>query len=584
MTLVGSLVLFLLELFYGGRYEGRMQWILFSFVFCAVLIARISMTPEIAARAPLYGIGLGLVVWFALGKFVEFPPDTPLATFSWAINLGLIALIWWSAHKLTWDCTYIDETVDASGAGLLETTGLEAGDGVSTAAEEPIEAEPEGTGWWSRYMAYRERQSRRPHSPGVWIVYFSLAALPLFGLGQTLISVEDTEVRQCAFWFMAVYVASALGLLLSTSFLGLRRYLRQRNLQMPVSMTTMWLGIGGALIAVLLVVGALLPRPNPEYSLISLTKLGSADREASKYSPGGDEPGKGGGRAGSQGAKDGQGNASGKSDDAGGKGQGSKTGSEQGKAENSDGKGKDGSDSGSQPGKGKDQASQKTSDSQKQSSSQDQKSGSEEAKGEAENADGSSGDSSSLQPLGQVFSKLSQFLKWIVFILVGIIVAFLLIRAMLRFLANFSGWAKGILAALERLWRSLFGWLTPSALHAETAERSAPTPRPRPFSSFANPFHSGTASSPEEVVRYSFEALEAWGYERGVSRQDDDTPLEFADRIGFEQSELANVARRLAARYARAAYGRGKLPPTALDAVKQFWQKIESLDHAPAVS
>ena len=24
-------------------------------------------------------------------------------------NLGIIAVIWWSAHKLTWDCTYVDE-------------------------------------------------------------------------------------------------------------------------------------------------------------------------------------------------------------------------------------------------------------------------------------------------------------------------------------------------------------------------------------------------------------------------------------------------------------------------------------------
>ena len=114
MALVGSLVFFLLEVCYGGKYEGRMQWILFCFVFCAVLIARISMTAGISERAPLYAIGLGILVWLALTKFVEFPEDTPLATFSWAINLGLIGLIWWSAHKLTWDCTFIDENVDSS--------------------------------------------------------------------------------------------------------------------------------------------------------------------------------------------------------------------------------------------------------------------------------------------------------------------------------------------------------------------------------------------------------------------------------------------------------------------------------------
>src|SRR5437899_946987 len=60
MALVGSLVFFLLEIVYVGRYEGSLQWILFFFVFGAVLVARISMEGESASRAPLYGLALGL--------------------------------------------------------------------------------------------------------------------------------------------------------------------------------------------------------------------------------------------------------------------------------------------------------------------------------------------------------------------------------------------------------------------------------------------------------------------------------------------------------------------------------------------
>src|SRR5262249_36972964 len=120
--------------------------------------------------------------------------------------------------------------------------------------------------WWEGYLRYREGQKRKPHTPGVWVVYFSLAALPLFGLGQALIPAEAVGPRRRAFWLMSIYVASGLGLLLTTSFLGLRRYLRQRKLQMPVAMTGVWLLVGGILIALLLTTGALLPRPNPEYS------------------------------------------------------------------------------------------------------------------------------------------------------------------------------------------------------------------------------------------------------------------------------------------------------------------------------
>src|SRR5262249_32196843 len=125
MALVGSLVFFLLEVLYRGDYQARLQWILFFFVFGAVLVARISMQEGIADRATLYGLVLGSLVWTALLLSVEYPAGGPLAGLGWAVNLGLIAIIWWSAHRLTWDCTLIDDNADASGAGLLEVAGLE---------------------------------------------------------------------------------------------------------------------------------------------------------------------------------------------------------------------------------------------------------------------------------------------------------------------------------------------------------------------------------------------------------------------------------------------------------------------------
>src|SRR2546429_6605571 len=125
MAMVGSLVYFLLEVLYVGKYEFRLQWILFCFVFGIVLVARMSMRDDLSAPWSLYGLVLGLVVWFAICRFVQFDPDTPLAPFSWAINAGLMGIVWWSAHKLTWDCTYIDDQVDASGVGLMQAAGME---------------------------------------------------------------------------------------------------------------------------------------------------------------------------------------------------------------------------------------------------------------------------------------------------------------------------------------------------------------------------------------------------------------------------------------------------------------------------
>src|SRR5262249_23137892 len=95
-------------------------------------------------------------------------------------------------------------------------------------------------GWWARYQRFHSEQKKKPHTPGVWVVYFSLAALPLFGLGQAQIPAEETARRASAFWLLCIYVASGLGLLLTTSFLGLRRYLRQRKLNMPKAITAAW--------------------------------------------------------------------------------------------------------------------------------------------------------------------------------------------------------------------------------------------------------------------------------------------------------------------------------------------------------
>src|SRR5438132_2605939 len=353
MALVGSLVFFLLEILYVGQYSGRLQWTLFCFVFAMVLIARISIEQGYE-RAGLYGIALAVAVFLALQAFVEYPEGSPMKGIGWAINAGLMALIWWCAHRLTWDCTHIDEKVDASGKGVLEAAGLDReAENQETpppdAADKDIKHKKAGfVVWLDRYRRYRQEQLRKPHTPGVWVVYFSLAALPLFGLGQALIPVEEEERRRYAFWLMVYYVASGLGLLLTTSFLGLRRYLRQRKLKMPAAMTATWLLLGGGLIAVLMLLGALLPRPYGEYQFLKFTPLGSQELESSQYAVKSDGGGKGEGQASSEMAKKGQQAQPGSGtepDEKGGPGQksekagGGKSGNKQGSGEQ---KGKEG--------------------------------------------------------------------------------------------------------------------------------------------------------------------------------------------------------------------------------------------------
>ena len=263
MTLVGSLVHFLIAVSYQGSFQGRMEYIFALFVFAAVLIARIAIE-EGREYAMMYAIALGLAMLLVLGRF---------ASSGMLFNIVMLSIILWCADKLTWDCTVIDDQEDASGEGLLQTVGLDVSKdpGVSnpsldahdleatTSREQP----PAPKTLWARFVEHR----KRPHAPGVWVIYFSLAALPLFGIGQRFIPAENLEARRYAFKLLCIYTASGLGLLMTTSFLGLRRYLRQRRLEMPLEMASVWLTVGSLMIAALLFVCWLLPRPNAEYSI-----------------------------------------------------------------------------------------------------------------------------------------------------------------------------------------------------------------------------------------------------------------------------------------------------------------------------
>ena len=223
-----------------------------------------TMLDDTASRAVLYGVPLGFFTWLGMQMFVDYPKDSGVKELSWFLNAGLIGLVWWCSHRLTWDCTNIDEETDVNAEGLLQAAGLDSEPAEAKHTEEETPSEREG--WLQRWRRYREERQKK-RTLGVWVVYFSLAVLPLFGLGQALIDAADEERRRTSFWLMIVYVGCGLGLLLTTCFLSLRRYLRQRKLQMPAAMTGVWLTVGGLLIAALLGIGAVLPRPDAEYAL-----------------------------------------------------------------------------------------------------------------------------------------------------------------------------------------------------------------------------------------------------------------------------------------------------------------------------
>jgi hypothetical protein len=631
MALVGSLVFFLIEVLYHGQYPERLQHVFACFIFAAVLIARISM--DNSSSAVMYGMALGASALLCLYVFVEFPKSHPLYHFTFLVNIGMLGIVWWSAHKLTWDCTFIDESQEAGGEGLLDAAGLDTVAAGSKSEDanggRSPDSEPKAMpylAWWDRWLRYMAERKNRPHTPGVWVVYFSLAALPLFGLGQMLMSGASAAQRSYSFKLLAIYVASGLGLLLTTTYLGLRRYLRQRKLKMPGAMTAVWLALGGGLILALLGVGMILPRPSPDSAFSKWVEgATSSKRQASKNAVLRDGAGKGQGNVsknakgdpqakpgagqqpGQQGAKkpgenpttSGKGNnQSGSGQNKGQSGQSGKPnqqGNQSGqKQEQNQGNPQQGGQNGERgQGEKRQDGNQnqqnQNADQNKSDSESGQENNSQDQEKKDESDGGDSGDSSNYEASKDMFEHapewggaIASIMKWIMIIIGVVLGGYFLLKA----LANFMPWARGLLDWLRNLWESLFG-KRPSAAEASANQLPAEEvpETPPPFSSFRNPFHDGSAARmrPEQLVRYTFAALESWAWEQRMGRKPEETPLEFAERVGDITPKLAGDLKRVAQLYAFVAYARGKLPLASADPLRQFWQNMEARTPAPAL-
>ena len=308
MLMVGSLVFFLVEVLYAGKYSGRLLYTLFFFVVGAVLVARIAIQTD-AGRASMYGLVLGVVTYLALLAYVEYPGGGWLKSFGWLVNLGLMLLIWWSAHKLTWDCTHIDEKQQGRGPrAALRRRAWTPTRGAKTPSQQASASPKRGTAtsrgdskkskktkkkakhdsrlwdWIEQYKKHREAKRKGARTRRACGSSTSRSRRCRCSPSGSRSSRPDDEARRRAtFLQMAVYVGSALGLLVTTSLLGLRRYLRQRKAKIPTALAGGWLGLGGVLIVVFLVLGAFLPRPHSEVPWFGIARAGKSDRDASKY-------------------------------------------------------------------------------------------------------------------------------------------------------------------------------------------------------------------------------------------------------------------------------------------------------------
>lgn len=617
MALVGSLVFFLIEVLYVGQYQARLMYVFALFVFAAVLIGRISIEMG-SERAALFALPLGVAMFLVLAKFVEHA-----SPYSHLINVALLGLVWWSAHKLTWDCTLIDDNEDASGEGLMQRIGVDEAE--SNEDDVLGKAENELLGTVDPTSSGQEREAIKkntPHTPGVWVLYFSLAALPLFGLGQKWIPATDMGRRQYAFGLLAVYVAAGLTLLVTTSFLGLRRYLRQRRVEMPTPMAATWVVTGAALIGIVMLLAALIPRPQAEYAISqvpwqvrlpmdlasaknSFGHEGTEDEEASEGSRtvlnDESDPNASAKREGDDPTTTSE---EGETQTDSNGGEESESGKDnQGKSSESDEEGEPDTESGTKSERQSERqdpsdAKRDTTDSSTKNDSPREES-TEEQPSNASNAEANDTSSSkgrkpttptespspppSLPDLVPTLGGLMGILKLALYFVLGLVALYLAWRNREQIAQAIAD----IVRQIREFLAALFGGkaaIPADELDGET-EKTNPN-QPRPFASFADPFASGKhrAMPPDELVRHTFEAFEAWAREQGYPRSPDQTPLELVRRAITHESPMQPEALRLVRLYNEAAYAPGTVSKPAVEKLARLWSFMRQPVQTPLES
>lgn len=164
-------------------------------------------------------------------------------------------------------------------------------------------------------------------------------------------------------------------------------------------------------------------------------------------------------------------------------------------------------------------------------------------------------------------------LKWItIAVLIGVVIYYVLHHRdeLLKLWREFLKW-----------WNGLWGLPDDDTLPAVDSQK--PTrPARRPFASFSNPFRRGSKMELAEIIRYTFDAMEAWGAERGVERKGDATAEEYVKALSAllpkSREDLAGFSNA----YIRLAYAGNR--PVSIDpaVIQRIWQSMEQQAAAPS--
>ena len=124
-----------------------------------------------------------------------------------------------------------------------------------------------------------------PRPPGLWVLYFSFAGVPVFGLANSYWTRKTAVAGASASCCSSLTFRRRWASCCSRAFSACAGICASAMV-MPAAMAGAWVSTGLALIVGVLFLALLLPRPATPYSLAAfVTKLGSSAQKAPQHAP-----------------------------------------------------------------------------------------------------------------------------------------------------------------------------------------------------------------------------------------------------------------------------------------------------------
>ena len=271
--LISTLVLHLIDLrsvlIQGG--EGKLRWATLAFAAGVILIERLgSQEGRSTARAYVYAMGATITLFAFYHAYAFRLPAPPALVF--AVNEILFLILWWVGHKVSAACSVDSaQATAAAESGILGQLKLRRRYGLpgerdqdeaQAAVARPSDPASPETGpeaeapaneiLWTKKMTGRH--------PGWVLLWFSLFAIPAFGLGYFVFGPQDpARFKLGAMLF--IYLWCALSLLFLSSLRQLAIYFKERDVSLPEMVGLTWLAIGCGVVTFVVVLAFLLPQP-----------------------------------------------------------------------------------------------------------------------------------------------------------------------------------------------------------------------------------------------------------------------------------------------------------------------------------